>query len=638
MIWVAIFLYILFFSCITFLKYQSFGYGDFDLAHHAQSMWNIIHGSIHCSILGIDFLGNHAHFILFLAAPIYFVFRHPITLLFLQTFSLAIAAYPIYLIAKDEINNTAGLAITLVYLFYPALWYVNLFEFHPTVFATPFLAFMFYYFRKQNFKRFVLFIILSLLCQENIPLIIVPFGIYALFACLVRDKVTIGAKRDLKWGLTPILLGSVWFLAIVGWVLPHFNQDTIQFFSLYSHMGNSIPEIAKFVIIHPFEVIKIIFTRQKIIYLAHLFMPLSFFPLFDARILIIFLPLFQHLLSLRPTEHTICYHYAAEMIPFIFISAIYGIKRFLKIPYIKTHLHQGVFISAIITIAIVSNISLLPHIYLMGDLKQFKKDRWDHQKEKFLTMVPGNASIVATFEFLPRLSHRKNLYSFHHISMGFHTLSKKSYRLPQTTGYALLDFNDYLTFKSFYRPGISDVNLRNFISKNNWGVLDMSGSIVLLKKNYQSKYHLYRVLDRQPKISKVSSAVVDDNLELLGYDVKDNLKSNHIKLTFYWKTLGPLKKDYGNFIDMVNKDGEVKYRFIKPICYRIFPTYVWPKGEVIKEDYNLLIPEDEVDICFVKMGVFDYKTGKISHIFSSIPDVVEDSIRINLLNLEAIQE
>ena len=631
LLWVLICLYIGIFGYISFLKYHCFSYGDFDLAVHSQTLWNILHGSIYSSILGIDFLGNHAHFILFLIAPIYLLFQSPLTLLFLQTIFLALAAYPIYLIAREELNKRLALTLVLAYLFYPALWYTNLYEFHPTVFATLFLSFMFYCFMKKYFKGFILFMSLSLLCQENIPLIIVPMGIYIIFT-----------KREIRWATSLIVSGVIWFWVMVVKVIPYFNKDTVQFFTIYSCFGNSVSEIVWFVITHPLETARIIITSSNLSYVVSLFMQVSFFSFFSPQILIIFPVLMQHLLSKREWEHTIYRHYTAEMIPIIFISAIYGIKRFFEIPYIKRYLREGIFISIMLIAVVISNISLGPYVGLESIYKELKKDIWDYQKENFIDMVPDKAGIVATFEFLTRLSCRKNLYSFHHIVLGFHTLSDKPYQLPKEAEYALLDFNDKFTFNLFnpyfgtvdsaYMLGKSDANLRNFMQNGKWGVVDMIGSIVLLKKGYKSENILYQVLDMAPEIYNPLEAMVADEIELIGYNVCriERLVKNQIKLSFFWRTLNGTKKDYGCFVDIVDRDGEIAYTFIKPICYRIYPPYVWQEGEVVKEDYILFVLDKAEDGYFFKMGIFDYKDSKFYRFASSVPDAVDDSGRINL--------
>jgi len=623
-VWLLIAAYVLCFGYLGFLKYQSFGYQDFDLAIYSQTLWNILHGSIYSSILGIDFLGNHAGFVVFLIAPVYFIFKSPLTLLFIQSLSLGIAAYPIYLIAKKELNRNIGLAIVFIYLIYPALGYVNLFEFHPQTLAIPFLIFTYYYFAKENFKMFVIFMSLSLICQENIALIITLFGIHAFFI-----------KKDIKWLLTPLLVGMAWFCIMVFKIIPSFNKDIIGFISIYQHIGGSLPEVLGAIILHPIKIIKIMFEWQKIVYLLQIFLPVSFLPLFDIRIFII-APIFaQHLLSLRPSEYNISTHYAAELIPFIFISTIYGIKRILSIGCLKAGAMRKFFILFILITGVISSACLGPQSRLIKYSWDFKKDISDYVKQDFVNKIPENSGIVSTFEFLPKLSNRGYLYSFHHVVNGFYTLSNKPYVLPENAEYALLDFNDSLTFDSFYTSG-SDGNLRRFISTGNWGAVDMAGSIVLLRKNYPGHYRLYGVFDKTPAITHEGLVKIDNNLEFLGYDAVfgSGSEKKQIRFTFFWRIPEQLKKDYGSFIDMLDSDGGLKYRFKKPICYRVYPTYAWQKEEIVSEDYVISIPEDIKNGYSVKMGVFDYKAGVSCKMFSAVENLVYKGSMINLADKE----
>ncbi|MCX5687439.1 MAG: DUF2079 domain-containing protein [Candidatus Omnitrophica bacterium] len=626
-VWLLIAAYISCFGYISFLKYQSFGYQDFDLAVYSQTLWNILHGSTYNSILGIDFLGNHAGFILFLIAPVYFVFKSPLTLLFIQSISLGIAAYPIYLIAKKELNRNIGLAIVSIYLIYPAVGYVNLFEFHPQTLAVPFLIFTYYYFEKENFKMFVIFMSLSLMCQENIALIIALFGICTFFI-----------KKDIKWLLTPLLIGMAWFCIMVFKIIPYFNKGTIDFISIYNHIGNSLPEVLGSIVLHPIKIIKIMFEWQKMIYLSQIFLPVSFLSLFDLRIFIVAPIFIQHLLSLRPSEYDISTHYAAELIPFIFISTIYGIKRIISTSQLKARIIKRFFILAILIISVISNIYLGPQSRLIKYSKDFKKDISDYIKQSFVNKIPETAGVVSTFEFLPKLSNRNYLYSFHHVVNGFYTLSNKPYVFPENAEYALLDFNDSLTFDSFYIPG-SDVNLRKFILTGKWGVVDMAGSIVLLRKNYSGNYRLYRVFDKMPVITHEGLVKIDNNLEFLGYDAvfKNSQVKKQIKLTFFWRATEQLKKDYESFIDILNSDGVLQYRFKKSICYRIYPTYAWQKGEIVSEDYVIFIPEDVKNGYSVEMRIFDCKTGSPYKMFSVVENLMYKGNIINLADKEGTE-
>ena len=173
--------YVLLFFSWCCLKFYGFAYDDFDLAIHDQIIWNILHGRIFNSILGVDFLGNHAHFISFLVAPFYCFIPHPLFLLFLQTVFLAAGVFPLYGLARIYLGFQMSLIVGIVYLLYPGLGFTNLFEFHPTCFATFFLLCTAYYFYKEKFFLFNVFMFLSFLCQENIALIFMMWGFMRCF-------------------------------------------------------------------------------------------------------------------------------------------------------------------------------------------------------------------------------------------------------------------------------------------------------------------------------------------------------------------------------------------------------------------------------------------------------------------------
>jgi uncharacterized membrane protein len=82
--------YVLIISTLCYLKFHTYSYTDFDLAVHAQSIWNILHESMDSSILGIPFLGNHMVLILYLVTPLYAPWSNPLLLLYLQTAVLSL--------------------------------------------------------------------------------------------------------------------------------------------------------------------------------------------------------------------------------------------------------------------------------------------------------------------------------------------------------------------------------------------------------------------------------------------------------------------------------------------------------------------------------------------------------------------
>jgi len=586
--------YVLVYFSFCCLKYYGFSYFDFDLAIHDQIIWNILHGRIFNSILGTDFLGNHAHFISFLVAPFYLIVPHPLFLLFLQTVFLAAGVYPLYALARLYHDHRLSLVICLIYLIYPGLGFTNLFEFHPTCFATFFLLCTAYYFYIENFLLFNVFMVLSLLCQENIPLIFIMWGVYAL--CL---------KRRWEWVLWPLGLGLVYFLFCVYVVLPFYNKNTFNFFNIYGPLGGSLTQIIHNLFLHPAKFLSLLFKPQKITFLKDLFVSVSFIPLLSPLPLLpVFLIFLQHLLSFRTGEVNIHYHYTAELIPFIFVAFIFGIKK------ITDFLPKFTFLGpALLLIACIVFYLIGPYT---GFVKEWKRTFSDHsvaQKENLVERIPKDAPVIATFEYLSHLSHRQYLYSFHYVYSGFNTLFTKKYHLPDNVQYALIDFNDRVIHKSFY--SLSNYqHIVDFLKQGPWGAIDAYDSIVLFKKGVKDKYPLYSIIDDQTVPPHPVNLTVDKSFQLYGYDV--DYLSDRIHLTLYWKVLRHEKKDVSIFIDFMDQNGKMVERQIRAICFRIWPTQAWQKGQLIEEhQYISITPEINVPLNSFKVGFVDQKTNNL---------------------------
>ncbi|MFH1201937.1 MAG: DUF2079 domain-containing protein [Candidatus Omnitrophota bacterium] len=621
-IYLLIFIYVAFLTYISYLKFISYNYYDFDLAVHAQVLWNIIHGSIDSSILGIGFLGNHAHLILFLITPVYKLFAHPLTLLFLQSLVLGVSAYPLYLLTKDELNEFWGLLVVILYLSYPALGFVNLYEFHPTVFATLFLALTFYYFKKDDFGKFVLFMVLALLCQENIALSIIMFAALAAFL-----------KRGPRWVLVPLISGLAYFYLCVGLIMPYFNKNTIQFLSLYGHLGNSFGTILASILLHPLKILKLIFATNKIIYLFLVFGPLCFIPFLSPGTLILSLPFFlQHLLSQRPTDVSLQFHYLAEIIPFLFIGFIYGIKRFLNLAFLRKY--QLIFAISLFSATACFSAYIGPQVGLLFARGMLKKDALDRQRDRLIAMIPKDGPTVATFQFLSHLTERKYLYSFHHAYIGRYTLSKKKYQVPENARYALIDFNDPLTFGSFYKSQDKSVNIRKFLSSDKWAAEDVVNSIVFFKKGGQGNLELYKILTDNPHPKRKVDATVLGDIKFIGYDFKPAQKCGLLNFVFYWQGVKKTDMDINVYLDFIDEDNRLVNRIFSPVCYRIYPTNAWNEGEFIREDKYIMAPDNLSEGFYtIKLGFYDQRTGFALSASSDIKDLFDDKGRIRLLTL-----
>ena len=588
-------LYVSCFGAISIKKFLFYGFRDFDLAVHDLTMWNIVHGSIYNSILGVPFLGNHMNIILFLIAPIYTLIQHPLTMLFIQTIALGASVFPLYLFTRRLLDDKWAIIIAIVYLLYPALAYTNLFEFHPPALATFFLFMCIYFYTADSFMNFMIFSFLAMFCQENIPFAVAIFGIVAVFE-----------RKSLRWILLPMLAAAV-YLVFAMIVMSNMNKNTLQFFSLYNQLGSTPGEIVLNIFRRPDLVMHMLTRQECMMYIVQLFLPLAFIPLFGPLMLLPILPFFlQHALSIREAELTIYYHYTAEMIPFIFAGLVYGIRFLLK----RSRFVRPFFLKiALLSALLIANLYFGPYFKIPQILfSPYHKDYLDDIKYDLLAKIPENSGVITTFEFLPHLTHRKYLYSLHHVYMGFYTLSNRRYELPDNAEYALIDFNDSTTFENFYsKQGYKNLQ---FLGNGNWIPEDFAETIVLFKKNVNSHdYICQKINDPDFSMGKRLGITIDNSIELLGLTL-NNQSAGTLDMVFFWKSLKPSRRDISYMLEISTKDGALLARKLRPICYRIFPVNSWKEGEVFKERMRLKLPVALERYNF-KVTFFDNSSGFI---------------------------
>jgi uncharacterized membrane protein len=555
-------------------KFVNFGYADFDLAVHTQSVWNILHGSLASSILGIPFLGNHMVLILFLLAPLYAIFPSPLLLLYTQTIALAAGAFGIWMIARRELSEWPATGLALIYLIYPPLIYLNLYEFHPVSLAIPLLIWMLRFYQTSNFRLFALCMVLALFCQENIALIMVAFSFYALI------------ERRGKWFYTPFLAGLA-YLLFVGLTMPLLNNNTIQFTRLYAHFGDSPPEIIWNIALHPISVLRFILLPQKLAFLNAILAPLAYLSLLSPLSLLPALPVvLQRLLSQRVSEFSIAYHYQAEFIPFIFFAAIYGIKRLSNL---RRRLGRPVAVAALIVMPVVSLFASGAFFSLRESISHPSPEQavMTSRKDELLRKIPADASVLATFEFLPRLANRPRVYSFHHVYTGRYTFSDVPYPKPRVD-FIILDTGDYLTFSGFYNAD-SYKRIRRMLEDGNWRVFYHSGSLLALQRAGSTDPQLPLAFAAPVPVEMNKNVTLwpaNTGIRLLGFVGQSAPGGQSLGLTLYWRTAVGAPEDYD--VSLVVKDSDkVIYTGILSPGSRIWPPQSWPAGQTMADRHRI---------------------------------------------------
>jgi len=385
---------------LSIVRHQRFNSTGYDLAINEQIVWNTLHGRFFASSLEVDnsFADHFRPFLLVLLPP-YALFPSPVTLLVLQVLGLALGAIPLYRLAQHKLSSpTVALAVVASYLLYPAVGFTGRFDFHIEVFAIPAFIAAFYALERGRWKQTSFWLVIPLLCKENMGLTVAAFGLYVL---LVRRQYTFGAI----W----MVIGVGAFWATSFWLLPAVRGESLDALSRYSWLGSSPPQMLVALVTRPAEIWRQVTEPSRLLYLLQLFLPVGFLALGGWRELLPAVPgLALNLLARHHCQPTIYCQYAVPVIPFIFVAAVYGLSRFESVG-VSRWAWRAIGL-ALVPLALASlwiDNPFTEEQALPSALTQIGNAE---VVEMALQTVPAEASLVTTNDYAPHLAQRAQLY------------------------------------------------------------------------------------------------------------------------------------------------------------------------------------------------------------------------------------
>lgn len=289
-----------------------------DLGIFDNVLWNTIHGRfLYSSVLERNFLGEHVAPIMVLLVPLYAIFPNASTLLVVQSFALAIAALPLFWIARERLGNGAAYLLLIGYFVNRAILGAAFFDFHEIALAVPLLSFSLYFCQRREDKLFLLCLGLAVLCKEEVALVASGFGLYV----WIR-----GRQRRLATML--IIVGLILFLVDYQIVLPFFRGRPGPYADRYAYLGSTVGTIVRTVMLHPIYTAEHVFTPPKISYLLILFGSVLYLPVLSPLQLVPIAPTLARItLSGLGPESSLDFHYSAQLIPFLSVSAVFGAEK-----------------------------------------------------------------------------------------------------------------------------------------------------------------------------------------------------------------------------------------------------------------------------------------------------------------------
>ncbi len=408
-----ILIYIGFFSFLHIVRHDSLHSNYYDLAIMDQTVYNTFRGRI-LEVTNPEGINNfkrmaiHNDIVLAFLAPFYLIYSGAQTLVVIQTIVIALGAIPIYLLSKMILKSKPlGLTFSFAYLMYAPLQRAGNFDFHAVMLAVTFLLFMFYYFIRKKYWISLAFFVLSIFSKEQIPL---TTGVFAFFMAISAYKNN--DKRKLFFSGVILFASILWFALSIWLIIPYFRGGQHFALSRYKTLGIGPTEIIKNFLIKPGTYFSFIFNSVNSNYLFLLLFPLAFVSLFSPIYLLMALPEFMiNFLSSHSQMRGIDNHYAAIIIPFIFISAIFGVNEILKRKILDSK--KIILIIVVFTLIMSYYKGLLPYSK-DSSLKLFLTHRseMDSVKEWENKLRDENISVSVSESLGAHFSQRIKMYRF----------------------------------------------------------------------------------------------------------------------------------------------------------------------------------------------------------------------------------
>ncbi|MGL5083389.1 MAG: DUF2079 domain-containing protein [Microcoleaceae cyanobacterium] len=305
---------IILFFCSA-LRHELFQSNAFDLGIFDNGIYLISQGKEpFVSFRGLHIFGDHAAWILYPIALLYKLHPSVYWLFGIQAISLAIGAWPTGLLALEAgLKPSQALAMAGVYLLYPLIFNLNLFDFHPEVIALPLFLVAVLTARLNQVIGFTLVILVILGCKAVLALTVVALGCWLFWF-----------EHKQVCGLIAITLGCTWFLIATFVIIPHFSGEIPHAVRHYDALGNSVLEISTNLFLRPGIVLHQLFTLPNLEYILLLVCPViwGLFPRHLMPLICTIPTLVLNLLSDSQSQKNLTQQYSLPILPFLLLAVI----------------------------------------------------------------------------------------------------------------------------------------------------------------------------------------------------------------------------------------------------------------------------------------------------------------------------
>jgi uncharacterized membrane protein len=377
--------------------YQTFGW---DLGFFDQLMWQASRGNLNfvSTIGNINLLGDHFQPVLYLLAPLYWIWDDVRILLIVQALLITGAAIPLYLLAKQKLHSEfISISVGISYLIFSGTQFTITNEFHQSVFIPLLLSLGLYWLETDKMFRGLFFLTSLLLVKEETGLLLVVLGI------MYSIKFWKGPALRRKAGPLLILVGSIGFFLLLRIVIPAVSSQGRYIHYGYGSLGETPAEVVKSVVSNPLAGLKtLIEPKIKLEQVGASIISFGGLPLLSPVSLI---PVFQNYAVRFLDDRNIHRwlnnnHYSAPLGPLLVYGTILALGRMrsfrLAVYLLFVSFGMAIFLK-------------LP-VFSLFKSQLYFTPQWVKDIDSVVKLVPPNVSVATNNSVFPHLSHRDKIY------------------------------------------------------------------------------------------------------------------------------------------------------------------------------------------------------------------------------------
>ena len=454
-----------------------------DFATHLEILWRNSQGLGLRTVMSAEYHGGShwfaAHFtpIIFLTyVPAFKIIPSPLVIPIFETLFLTSSLIPLWLISKRYLNKNLSRLLISAFLFYPTIFYINLYGTSYLELCIPLFFWLFYFFEERKNKMFILFLILSLMVREEVALVTCFFGIWMFIK-----------KRYVLASVT-VFLSVIYFYVVMFVIIPYYNGQNLHLASvLYKSYGDTYSEILINILFHPIDFLNKIISLPKIGNFVMMMIPLIFTPFLNLSVALIALPnLAITFLSDSISHSSYILYYLSPSIPILFYAVITGINKLNE----SRLVNKNALIYAILTASISAtvffgatpiSIAFWNKNYEVGNFyttnfhrsAYLEEDR-DLAVKEIIKSIPDNAVISAEQHFLPLLYNKKKMSIFPDPGDDIEYVLIDRFN-PKKTGGHKGTYSQFRENPEFF--------YQQYFENKDWIVIKENLGVILFKKN-----------------------------------------------------------------------------------------------------------------------------------------------------------